>query len=61
VMSMMYNKSFGMYLLVSIDYTIKRKFYYWFSTVLFSKEKVVASFENLDNSTYGLPGKARAL
>jgi hypothetical protein len=50
-----------MYLLVSIDYKNKRKIYYWFSAVLFSKEKVVVSCENLDSSTYGLPGKARAL
>ena len=50
-----------MYLFVSVDYKKKRKIYYWFSAVLFSKKKVVMSRENLDNSTYGLPGKVRAL
>jgi hypothetical protein len=57
----MYNRSFGMYLLVSVGYKKKRKFYYWFSAMFFSKEKIIVSCGNLDNFTYDLPTKARVL
>ena len=53
-----YNRSFGMYLLVSVGYKKKRKFYDWFSTMFFDKEKIVVSRKNLYNFTYGLPTKA---
>jgi hypothetical protein len=42
---MMLNKSFGTYLLVSVCYKKKIKIYYLFSIVLFSKEKIVMSYE----------------
>ena len=57
----MYNRSSGIFLLVTVDYKKKRKFYHVFSAVLFSKEKVIVSRENLDNFSYGLPSKAGVL
>jgi hypothetical protein len=57
----MYNRSSGMYLLASIGYKKKRKIYEWFFAILFSKENVVASHKNLNNSTYDLLSKAGAL
>ena len=58
---MMYNKSFAMYLLLSVDYKRKERLITGFPLCYLVRKKIVTSLENLDNSTYNLPDKAKAL